>query len=145
MINQETDINETYLGFIQNTISRLAKNSFQAKAWCITILSALLIFYLQQTAENPHTACIYISCGVAVLFCLLDTYYLYLERGYRKLYKIAAHLDETGLVSTYDMSIPKSELTFQKYKHALFSVTTGLFYLIIIILLLILMYYTKIS
>lgn len=123
----------------------MAKNSFQAKAWCITILSALLVFYLQQTTENPHTACIYISCCVAVLFCLLDTYYLYLERGYRKLYRIAAHLDDTESISTYNMDIPKSELTFQKYRCALFSVTTGPFYLIIIISLLVLMHNTKIA
>lgn len=40
MNNQEQQVNDTLLGYIQNTITRIGQNSFQAKAWAITIISA---------------------------------------------------------------------------------------------------------
>lgn len=32
-------INETHLGYIQAVINRMGQNSFQAKTWCITVIS----------------------------------------------------------------------------------------------------------
>lgn len=84
--------NETHLGYIQATITRMGQNAFQAKTWCITIITALLIFLLEKASDHSKFTTIYIAIGVVALFCTLDTYYLYLERGYRKLYKIAAGL-----------------------------------------------------
>lgn len=82
---------------------------------------------------------IYIALGVVVLFCLLDTYYLYLERGYRKLYKIAAKLEVPSKpLLDFDMQIPKSERGIVQYSKAFLSVSTGLFYGVIMLLLTIL-------
>lgn len=134
-----TTSNETHLGYIQTTISRMGQNAFQAKTWCITIITALLIFYLEKASETSKAVTIYIALGVVVLFCLLDTYYLYLERGYRKLYKIAAKLEVPSKpLLDFDMQIPKSERGIVQYSKAFLSVSTGLFYGVIMLLLTIL-------
>lgn len=128
--------NATYLGYIQNAITRMGQNSFHAKTWCITLLAALLVFFLGQTDAATRCCSLAISCAVTVLFCLLDTYYLYLERGYRHLYKLAANLlpDNSEVIQEYEMSIPQSQRGFRKYVDSLISVTTGLFYLIVLVL-----------
>lgn len=39
---------EQHLEFIQNNITRMGQNSFQAKTWGISVVSALLAFMLSQ-------------------------------------------------------------------------------------------------
>ena len=121
--------NETHLGYIQATITRMGQNAFQAKTWCVTIITALLIFLLEKASDYSKFTTIYIAIGVVVLFCALDTYYLYLERGYRKLYKIAAGLvPESENLLDYDMQIPEIGRGIVEYARAFLSVSTGLFY-----------------
>ena len=141
--------NETYLGYIQATISRMGQNAFQAKTWCITVVTALLIFLLEKASDHSKFTTIYIAIGVVALFCTLDTYYLYLERGYRKLYKIAAGLEpelpESEKLSDYDMQIPNIGCGIKEYGKAFLSVSTGLFYGLIIVLLLVLRLCTNVA
>ncbi|MBR5537584.1 MAG: hypothetical protein IKU58_06760 [Clostridia bacterium] len=136
--------NETHLGYIQTTITRMAQNSFQAKTWCITVICALLVFYLEQTQEAVRSKCMIASITAVLLFGILDVYYLYLERGYRYLYNVAAGLVVPKKpIKAYEMSIPKSERGFKKYLKALWSPSTGLFYLIIMLLLIALWTFTS--
>ncbi len=136
MSEQEKKVNEVHLGYIQSVITRMGQNAFQAKAWCITVVAAVLIFYLGKEANGQHLICTIIACAVTALFCFLDTYYLYLERGYRKLYQYAAGLEFSDPpIQDYDMRIPKTERGIRQYLKALFSVSTGLFYGAIILLL----------
>lgn len=124
---------EKHLEFIQNTITRMGQNSFQAKAWGISIVSALLAFMLSQSDHKLKIICIVIAIVVTLLFCLLDVYYLFLERGYRSLYNSVAGLTPNHSVKKYDMKIPAEEKGFGKYVKALFSVSTGIFYSVVII------------
>ena len=141
--------NETHLGYIQATITRMGQNAFQAKTWCITIITARLIFLLEKASDHSKFTTIYIAIGVVALFCTLDTYYLYLERGYRKLYKIAAglvpELPESEKLSDYDMQIPNIGRGIKEYGKAFLSVSTGLFYGLIIVLLLVLRLCTNVA
>ena len=138
--------NETYLGYIQATISRMGQNAFQAKTWCITVVTALLVFFLEKSPECSKSITIYVLAGVVILFCLLDTYYLYLERGYRKLYKIAAGLEPAAEnLFDYDMQIPKIGRGIREYGKAFLSVSTGLFYGLIIVLLIVLRLCTNVA
>ena len=138
MVNNEK-LNETYLGFIQSIISRMAQNSFQAKAWGITIVSALLAFYLGKDAIEIRDIIICISCVVVLLFCILDTYYLYLERGYRYLYNVVVGVEKSNKkIIEYDLRIPEQYRGIKNGIKALFSFSTGLFYSIIGFFLLIL-------
>ena len=135
---------DTHLGYVQNVITRMGQNSFQCKTWCITLVSALLVIYLEQPNGKPHPECTYIAAAVVVLFGLLDTYYLYLERGYRYLYNVAANLVAGISVPEYDMRIPKEKRTVCNYFCALFSITTGLFYGCILVLLYVLIAFIEI-
>lgn len=126
--NHQSEPNETHLGFLQDNITRMSQNSFQAKAWDISIISALLAFMLSQDDCTLKLACIWISLLVTILFCLLDVYYLYLERGYRELYNIAAGLISGQTVPKYDMKIPQNERGVKKYMSAFLSLSTGAFY-----------------
>ena len=119
---------EKHLEFIQNNITRMGQNSFQAKTWGISIVSALLAFMLSQQDVQVKQSCIIISIIATVLFCLLDVYYLYLERGYRALYNVAAGLTSGQRIAKYDMRIPGKERGFVKYLGAFISFSTGLFY-----------------
>ncbi|MCD8208158.1 MAG: hypothetical protein LUD72_09510 [Bacteroidales bacterium] len=93
-MTKETDrVNETHLGFIESVIDRMNRNSFQAKAWCVTIMAALLAFCLTCGRAAPYFIALGLYLLVVVIFGVLDVYYLYLELRYRDLYKAVAHLD----------------------------------------------------
>ena len=119
---------EKHLEFLQNNITRMGQNSFQAKTWGISVVSALLAFMLSQQDQQVKQSCIIICIIATVLFCLLDVYYLYLERGYRALYNAAAGLTPGQRITKYDMKIPEKERGFIKYLGAFISFSTGLFY-----------------
>lgn len=140
----EVKVNEAHLGYIQGVITRMGQNSFQCKAWCITLVSALLVIYLEQPNGKPHPECAYIAGAVVVLFGLLDTYYLYLERGYCYLYNVAAKLITEVSVRPYEMTIPKEKRGLLQYLRAIKSVTTGLFYGCVLGLLLLLVQFVKV-
>ena len=128
---EEKQVNETHLGYIQNTIDRMSRNSFQSKAWCITIVSALTALYL----TDRNKGCLLIAIVASILFMLLDMYYLYLEKGFRKLYNIVAKINTSETVKDYSMAIPSSYRKICNYLKSFLSVSTGLFYGAIIIIL----------
>ena len=55
----------------------MAENSRSCKVWCVTLVSAVLV--LVARTEKPEYALI--ALIPAVLFLILDTYYLALERA----------------------------------------------------------------
>jgi len=60
----------------------MASNSSSSKAWCITLVSAILVIVADK--GKPHIALI--SIIPILLFFVLDTYYLALENGFRNSY-----------------------------------------------------------
>lgn len=132
---EENDkVNKSHLGYIQGVITRMGQNSVQAKEWCITIDSALVAFELANRQNQTGVTAIVIAVAVTALFCLIDTYYLYLERGYRHLYNMAARIEKRDSeFKDYIMKIPKKERGFRKFIKTLFRFTTGVFYLIILL------------
>ena len=128
---------ETHLQFIENAITRMGQNSFQAKAWCVTVVSALLAYFLEKGTKTPgmhDLRAFAIGALVIVFFGVIDAYYLYLERGYRSLYNIVAGLDEESTARPLDMSIPKGSRGFGNYVKAARSISVFLFYLALIVL-----------
>lgn len=73
---------QAHLGIIQNVIQRMASNSSQCKAWCITIVSAILVIVADKS--KPDYA--WIALFPTILFLILDAYYLALEKGFRERY-----------------------------------------------------------
>lgn len=89
-----------HLEFIEGAINRMASNSFAMKGWMLTIVAALLAIYADSNPKN--SLYILIAIFPTVMFWLLDAYYLYIERKYRDLYKLANKDDSK--VKPFDMS-----------------------------------------
>lgn len=71
-----------YLTFIQDVITRMNRNAFQLKGWCITIVAALAAL-----AVDKGSLLLFIIAAAATMpFCFLDAYYLLMERQFRGLY-----------------------------------------------------------
>jgi hypothetical protein len=73
---------QTHLGFLQGIIARMATNSSNCKTWCVTLVSALLIFIADKNKPNFT----WIALIPIVLFCFLDAFYLGEERAFRDSY-----------------------------------------------------------
>jgi hypothetical protein len=71
-----------HLDFIQDTIKRMAGNSFLLRGWSITLVVA--IFTLASQSYNRLY--LLIAFFVVIIFWALDSYYLYQERKFRCLY-----------------------------------------------------------
>lgn len=67
---------------MQGVIQRMAANCSACKAWCITVVSAVLILVADK--GKPEFA--YIALIPTLLFLALDAYYLGLEKGFLKTY-----------------------------------------------------------
>ncbi len=72
-----------HLEMIQNVINRMGNNSFLLKGWAVLVIVAIFTF----TGEsNNDIRCILFTNVPLTVFWGLDSYYLQLERKYRKLY-----------------------------------------------------------
>jgi len=74
---------QSYLTILQGVINRMATSSSSCKTWCITLVSAVIVIIADKGKPNY----VWISAIPIVLFLLLDSYYLFLERHFRGVYK----------------------------------------------------------
>lgn len=125
--------NETHLQMIQGVISRMAGNSFMLKGWAVTLISA--VFALAAQGANPRIA--FVAYLPAVTFWLLDAYYLWQERLFRRLYDAtrSAH-PPAGDTTDFSMNAyaaaqaaPAPDGRKLMYRSSLMSVTEAGFYL----------------
>src|SRR3954462_8235386 len=73
---------QSHLAILQSAIQRMATNSSSSKAWCFTLVSAILVIVADK--GKPQYA--WIAIFPTILFLFLDVYYLALERGFRTSY-----------------------------------------------------------
>jgi hypothetical protein len=86
---------QAHLTILQSVIQRMAANSASAKASCITLVSAILVIVADK--GKPQYA--WLALFPAVLFLVLDSYYLRLERDFRVSYnQFVKKLHEKTLV-----------------------------------------------
>jgi hypothetical protein len=88
---------------IQTVIERMGRNSFLLKSWTVGLVAALI----GLSAEKSNADFAIIAAGVAVIFGLLDAYYLAVERRYRALYERA--IDPKESVPTWSLAAGKVE------------------------------------
>ncbi len=81
-LNHESSAVQKHLEIMQGVIARMAENSRSCKVWCVTLVSAVLVL-VARTGEADHAL---IALAPAILFYVLDAYYLSLERGFRQSY-----------------------------------------------------------
>lgn len=95
-----------HLEFVQSVITRMNTNSFLLKGWMITIVSALLALY----ANNSNSNFIFVAIVPTMVFWFLDAYYLQQERKFRGLYE--------DIVNDNDETIKKAfSIPIHKYKY----------------------------
>ena len=73
---------QSYLTILQSVIGRMASNSAGAKAWCVALVSAIIVV----VAGKGEPGYVWIALVPVGLFFLLDAYYLGLEREFRERY-----------------------------------------------------------
>lgn len=109
------------LEFIQNCISRMAKNSFSLKSWFLTLISAVLAFVYKEA-----NGCVVLFCFIIpiCIFWGLDAYFLRLERMYRKLYEWAISERPKGNEEHYfDLSPNRFKSEVESLVETMFSNT----------------------
>ena len=88
---------QSHLSILQGIIQRMTDNSRSCKVWCVTLVSAILVF----TARVEEPNYVLIALVPTVLFLILDTYYLALERAFRHSYNdFVRKLHESRLTAT---------------------------------------------
>ncbi len=132
-LDSESSAVQTHLNIMQDVIRRMADNSRSCKVWCVTLVSATLVLVARM--ENAQHALI--ALVPAVLFLLLDTYYLALERGYRDSYEALVqklHNNELRLPDLYVVK-PSGTIPLLCW-HSLPSFSIWPFYLMLAVLVL---------
>lgn len=118
-----------HLDFIQLTITRMGANSFLLKAWTVTLVAALFAIGNKDAVTNIY----YLSFLPILVFWILDSYYLHIEKMFRLLYDSVRAIDEQDIdfslrTEAYTDSIKASWL------RCMFTVTEVGFYLPLTIL-----------
>lgn len=134
IIEENSQAVQSHLNIMQNVIQRMASNSGASKAWCITLVSAILVVVADK--DKPEYA--FIALIPTFLFLVLDAYYLGLEKGFRKSYnEFITRLHEKKIDNTdlFEV-IPKGNL-FKHFINSLGSFSVWPFYTTLIIMILI--------
>lgn len=116
-VNPDAASIQTHLGIIQNVIQRMASNSSASKAWCVTLVSAILVI----VADKGKSEYAYIAFFPTLVFAALDAYYLALEKAFRNSYNaFISRLHNNSLTQEDLYSVaPKgniSRLQWQSFK-----------------------------
>jgi hypothetical protein len=100
-VTGESSAVQSYLGILQNIISRMASNSSNCKTWCISLASAILVVI----ADKKTPDYVWIAFIPVVLFFLLDAYYLGQERAFRDVYNDFVVKLHTGGATSKDLFV----------------------------------------
>lgn len=92
-----------HLNIVQGVISRMARNSTICKTWCVTLVAAILV--LVARTDTPIYALI--ALVPTVLFLFLDSFYLGLERGFRRSYNSFVEELHNGEIAPRDLYVVK--------------------------------------
>ena len=100
-----------HVEMMQGIINRLADNSAKCKEWCFTLIGVLIVFVFSN--DNKVGINYQILYYIVGLFCLLDAYYLGLERN------LKSHLKSfvEKLNNNNDTDIPKDIFLSYGYKN----------------------------
>jgi hypothetical protein len=117
---------QAHLGIIQAVIQRMASNSASCKAWCITLVSAILVIVADK--GKPRHAVI--AAVPTILFFVLDSYYLSLEKRFRDSYNSFIDKLHRGRVTASDLyAVTPHGPPFSAFVAAVLSFSIWPFYL----------------
>ena len=118
-----------HLDFIQSAIGRLAQNSFLVKGWSILSVSAVLaIAFRESSSAAPLLAIL-----PTAMFWVLDSYYLAMERRYRRLYDSVIVKAEADI--DFSMAHESDDLIVKEVFDAMWAISNTLHYPTIVVIL----------
>ena len=131
--NGENKIN--HLQMIQSVISRMGSNSFAIKGWTAAIMVAVYAL-IGDTKNDSNSSAILISIIPVIVMWILDTYYLVLEKKFRKLYDDVRLKNEDDI--DFNMNFDSSEIYLSDLKkycfvHNMFSISVMPFYVVCLV------------
>ena len=106
----------SHLNMIQNIITRMGNNSFALKGWAVGIMIAVYAF-----AGKSNVKTVIVTIMPLIVFWFIDTYYLMLERKYRRLYDEVRNTDEKDIDFSMNLSDIKIDLKDVK-RYAFFNI-----------------------
>lgn len=116
------------IDLIQGCINRMAKNSFMVKGWALTIFAGVFAVSKTEIINNL----LLLICSVLVpylAFWSLDTFFLYTERRYRKMYAWVLQERKKGNTEfQYDLDPERFNKEGGSMVQSFFSKTLLLFY-----------------
>lgn len=123
-----------HLDMIQGVINRMANNSFLLKGWSVVLVSALFAL----AAKDSNKLYIYLAYFPTIAFWVLDGYFLWQEKLYRKLYDKVRNTDDSKI----DFSMDTSSLIKQvsTWSEVVFSKTLSIFHGVIVLTILFVMW-----
>lgn len=89
-----------HLEMIQAVVNRMSVNSFLLKGWSVVLVSALFAL----AASDSQALFVYLACFPAVAFWMLDGYFLWQERLFRRLYDRVRAMAESDVDFSMDTS-----------------------------------------
>ncbi len=113
-----------HLELIQGVISRMAHNSFLLKGWSVVLVSALFAL----SARDANRAFILLAYFPAAIFWLLDAYFLWQERLFRRLYDDVRQKDADDVEFSMDTSSVSGQTWDTTWHGALLSKTLLVFH-----------------
>jgi hypothetical protein len=123
---------QSHLSIMQEVIQRMASNSSSCKAWCITLVSAILVI----VADKGKPQYVYISIIPTFLFFILDVYYLSLEKRFRESYKdFVSKLHSNSLTSSDLYDVKPSDNSWKLYVQSAKSFSIWPFYVTLFIMI----------
>lgn len=123
-----------HLEMIQGVINRMAHCSFLLKGWSVVLVSGLFALAAKESKLNL----IYLAYLPVIFFWILDGFYLYQERLYRKLYGFVRKLEPDEI--DFDMNANRfSGQNKASWYQSMMSKTMFLFHGIILVTVIIVM------
>ena len=126
-----------HLEFIQNTITRMANNSFLLKGWSISVVGALL----GLNKDDLDMRVIFIAIFLTFMFWALDAYFLKQERFFRKRYDEVCLKEEKDI--DFSMRLDTSLTSKDDWLNVFFSITLIIFYGVLVVSVLLFGYFLK--
>jgi hypothetical protein len=117
------DNKRKHLEFLQGAINRMSGNLFLLKGWTITLIAALFAL----SAKDSNKAYVLVAYFPAIVFWILDGYFLSQERCFRALYDHVRTLEESQIDFSMDTRRFKDELR-NTWPGAMFSKTLLIYY-----------------
>ena len=118
-----------HLEFIQNTITRMAHNSFLLKGWCITVVGAIIGLNKDGVDWKVTTLAIFLT----LMFWILDGYFLSQERYFRGRYDEVRQKKPEEI--DFRMQLDGEKTSYMDWFVSITSVTLRIYYLTILIAL----------